>query len=220
MHMTERPNLSDEVAGSIRERIVDGRLADGQRLNEVHLAAELGISRTPLREALGRLVAEGALEGRPRHGYFVRPLSVGEFEQITAIRPILDPAALRLAGLPRPAQIARLEKLNSKLAMAAPTAALALDDAWHLLLLAHCPNRELVALIETMMRRTRRYELALLREAGGGARAGDEHARIVAALRAGELEAACAALHDNMTGGKAPVIAWLTARNTPKGARR
>ena len=49
------------AADAVRAMIVDGRLADGARINEVHLSAELGVSRTPLREALSRLVSEGAL---------------------------------------------------------------------------------------------------------------------------------------------------------------
>src|SRR5262249_20391625 len=105
----DRANLSDSVAANVREWIVDGRLQAGGRINEVHLAAQLGVSRTPLREALARLAAEGALTLRPRCGYYVCPLSRAEFEQIYPIRALLDPEALRLAGVPSPKRIARLE---------------------------------------------------------------------------------------------------------------
>src|SRR2546421_11300111 len=97
-----RDNISDSVAAELRRRIVDCRLPAGERINEVHLSQQLGVSRTPLREALARLAHEGALETIPRIGYFVRPLTREEFEQIYSIRPILDPEALRLAGLPSP----------------------------------------------------------------------------------------------------------------------
>src|SRR5438552_13883463 len=95
----DRPNLGEALVVTLRERIVDGRLPAGERLNEVHLAASLGVSRTPLREALGRLTAEGALTSSPRLGFFVRPLTAEEFRQIYPIRAILDPEALRLAGI-------------------------------------------------------------------------------------------------------------------------
>src|SRR5256886_12952136 len=89
-----RDNISDSVAAELRRRIVDGRLPAGERINEVHLSRELGVSRTPLREALSRLAAGGALTAVPRFGFFVRPPTSDELEQIYDIRPIRDPAAL------------------------------------------------------------------------------------------------------------------------------
>lgn len=210
--------MSDAAEAAIRAMIVGGRLEGGERLNEVHLAERLGVSRTPLREALNRLVHEGAIEARPRLGYFVKPLMLAEFEQLYDVRPILDPAALKVAGIPDAAQLAALEKLNRKFAAArAPQAALALDDEWHLALLAHCPNRVLIELIENMMLRTRRYELALMRETKNVVQAGDDHDRILEALRAGDLGAACGALERNMRSGRAEIAAWLRAREKRQG---
>jgi DNA-binding GntR family transcriptional regulator len=201
--------------------IVDGEIGPGERLNEVQLAEKLGVSRTPLREALNRLVAEGAVDARPRLGYFVKPLSSEEFDQIYDLRPILDPAALRIAGLPDERRLARLEALNAKLAAERkPERAIALDDAWHLELLAHCRNRALVAMIENVMARTRRYELALMREQKSVADAGDAHSRIIEALRGSDLEAACSTLRSNLEGGKAPIMAWLAARESATKTKR
>ena len=214
-----RDNISDSVAVEVRRRIIDGRLPAGERINEVHLSQELGVSRTPLREALGRLAAEGALTSVPRFGYFVRALTLQEFEQIYDIRPLLDPEALRLAGVPAPKRIELLEKLNRKLAGArSPESAIELDDAWHLELLAGCPNRVLIELIENIILRTRRYELALMRETSNVLRATEDHARILAALSAGDLAAACAALKRNMQTGRAPIVSWLRAREARKRA--
>src|SRR5436309_3064731 len=97
-----RDNISDAVAIELRNMIVDGRFPAGERINEVHLSQQLSVSRTLLREALGRLAQEGALRHVARIGYFVRLLTLEEFEQIYATRPLLDPEALRLAGLPLP----------------------------------------------------------------------------------------------------------------------
>lgn len=200
---------------ALRRMIVDGRLTEGERINEVRLAELLGVSRTPLREALNRLATEGALTARPGHGWFVRPLTVEEFEQLYDIRPLLDPHALRIAGPPAPDRLKRLEKLNRDLEPVADAeAAIDGDDAWHLELLAHCPNRVLVELIETMMLRTRRYELALMREAGHVVRATTHHKQILTALRRGNLEKACAVLKANMQHGKAPILEWLAQRPT------
>ena len=214
---TDRGNISEAAADAVRAMIVDGRLAAGDRINEVRLAQQLGVSRTPLREALSGLVAEGALIARPRLGYFVRPLSLEDFEQIYAIRPLLDPEALRLAGIPSAKCIARLEKLNTELGRAKGVRAIDVDDAWHMELIAHCPNKVLIELIQNIMVRTRRYELALMREKVNLGNAIDDHEKIVAALKAGNLDAACKALQHNMQSGREPIVAWLKQRAARKG---
>jgi DNA-binding GntR family transcriptional regulator len=208
-----RANVSDSVAAAVRRMIVGGELAAGERVNEVRLAERLGVSRTPVREGLSRLVAEGALTATPAIGFRVRPLSLDEFEQLYAIRPLLDPEALRLAGVPAADRLARLEVLNRAfVATSDAEAAIALDDEWHLELIAACPNRVLLELIGNIIQRTRRYELALLREAPNRLQAGEDHERILASLRAGDLAAACAALKANMQSGREPIVAWLKAR--------
>jgi DNA-binding GntR family transcriptional regulator len=210
----QHPNLSDAVEAEIRTQIVDGRLFPGQRLNEVRLARDLGVSRTPLREALNRLTAEGALEARPRLGYFVKPLSLDEFNQIYDLRPILDPAALRMAGVPSRRRLAQLERLNATLLKVRDgEAVIAADDAWHFALLAHCENTVLLDQIRIVGLRTRRYELALLRERGAASVATDHHAHILAALHGNDLEAACAHLKENLEWGKPAIAAWLKARS-------
>lgn len=212
----QRGNISEAAADTVRAMIVDGRLAAGDRINEVRLAQQLGVSRTPLREALSGLAAEGALSSVPRIGYFVRPLTLDEFEQIYDIRPLLDPEALRLAGVPDEKRIAGLEKLNADLARAKGLRAIEIDDAWHIELIAGCPNRVLIEMIENMIVRTRRYELALMREQKNVDVATQDHDRIVAALRAGDLKAACDALKQNMQSGREPIVAWLKQRARAK----
>lgn len=198
--------------------IVSGSLKDGTRINEVKLAEHLSVSRTPLREGLGRLVANGVVRAEPRRGFFVEPMSVTEFEQIYDIRPILDPEALRLAGIPSSSQIRRLERLNSKMMAAkTPSAAIDIDDQWHLELLAKCPNRVLVDLIAQIIARTRRYEHALFRETQAVWTASQDHERILSALRDSDLTGACAMLKRNMQSGKAPILEWLKNRTIDQG---
>src|SRR5687767_8917046 len=110
--VADRPNLSDELASTVRDMILDGGLPAGERVNEVHLAARLGVSRTPVREALSRLVSEGAVTIVPRLGFFICPLTAEEVEDIYPMRALLDPAALRLAGIPPRAKLERLKTLN------------------------------------------------------------------------------------------------------------
>ena len=208
-----RETISDAVTDRVRTMIVDGELPAGERINEVHLSLRLGVSRTPLREALNRLASEGTLSNAPNHGYSVRPLTMADFEDVYAIRPLLDPEALRMAGIPPREHLARLDHLNKQLARARdPEAAMMLDDEFHLGLVADCPNATLIELIALMIRRTRRYEIALMRENKNVLHATREHDRILTALKKGDLEAACAALKQNMQSGAGPIRAWLKVR--------
>jgi DNA-binding GntR family transcriptional regulator len=211
--MAGRHNIVDSLVDTLRLLIVDGELPAGGRVNEVQLATHLGVSRTPLREALNRLVSEEALFSVPRIGYYVRPLSVEELQQIYAIRPLLDPEALRLSGIPPAPRMKRLRLLNREIARAeSPNEIIALDDQWHLELIADCPNQVLVGLIRQFMRRTNRYELALMREQRNVRGATVEHEQILAALQDGHLKPACEALRRNMQSGFAPLMAWMEAR--------
>jgi DNA-binding GntR family transcriptional regulator len=205
-----RRTITESVADHVREMIVDGRLEAGTRVNEVHLAAALGVSRTPLREALMKLTSEGALVSVPQIGFQVAPLSVAELEQIYPIRGILDPEALRLAGIPSAERMRRLVELNAQMRKTRGAAAIiAVDDEWHRELVAACPNRVLLALIEQFMRRTRRYELAYMREQKNVAATTHHHDLILKHLRNGDLRGACAAVRQNMQIGMDPIARWL-----------
>jgi DNA-binding GntR family transcriptional regulator len=210
MQSKGRQNISADVAEQIRDMIAYGALPAGSRINEVLLSEQLGVSRTPLREALATLVSEGALENRPRKGNFVRPLTREEFESIYAIRPILDVEALKLSGIPRPEDLDRLDELNEKL-RAAKTARtrIARDDDWHLLLVRNCGNQVLIDLVRQFIYRTRRYEIAYLQSSNNASTAYEEHRAIIQALRAGDLAAACSGLKQNLTSGVGPILDWL-----------
>jgi DNA-binding GntR family transcriptional regulator len=205
--------MSEQLANIVRQMIVDGVIPAGSRINEVHLARDLGVSRTPLREAIARLVREDTLATVPRVGAFVRPLTIEEFEQIYPIRALLDPEALRLAGLPSRERINRLERLNARIDAAKdPDNIIALDDEWHLLLIEGCPNKVLIDLIQKFMRRTRRYELALMRERQQVDVATGTHREIIAKLRDGDIEAAASILKRNLETGGDPIRRWLLER--------
>jgi DNA-binding GntR family transcriptional regulator len=211
----DRRNISDELANRIRQMIVDGEIAAGSRINEVHLARDLGVSRTPVREAIARLLREDTLVAIPRLGAFVKPLTVEEFDQIYGIRNLLDPEALRVAGVPPEQQLRRLERINAKIEAAIdPDAIIDLDDQWHLLLIEHCPNKVLLDLIRDFMRRTRRYELALMRERQQVDVATETHAQIMTALHRGDLDRAVALVKRNMESGREPIRSWLIERES------
>ncbi|MCA9727864.1 MAG: GntR family transcriptional regulator [Candidatus Eisenbacteria bacterium] len=216
---SHRPNLSTDIAAELREWIFDGRLPAGGRINEVRLAASLGVSRTPLREALAGLTREGALLAVPRKGLSVRELTAAEARDIYPIRSYLDPEALRLSGLPPADGIARLVSLHEELASATDVRrAIELDDEWHRVLWADCPNPVLVELIEQFMLRTHRYELAAMRERRVLRKSSGSKAAIVDALRNADLPQACQLLRQSLERGVIPVLEWLEQRNADAGS--
>jgi DNA-binding GntR family transcriptional regulator len=194
--------------------IVTGDLADGERINEVHLAKSLKISRTPLREGLGVLVAEGFVDTIPRRGFFVKPLSAEEFRHLFDLRPLLDPHGLRISSDFSDRQIDRLMRANDDFLSAKDgQSAVRADVKFHRLLLVNCPNLILLDLIDTLINRTARYELALFRETDRLPVAGTEHATIISALRSRDINSAADGLRDNLTSGKEPILEWLSRRS-------
>lgn len=94
----KRMRLVDDAAGALREAILTGELPPGTRLNQVQLASQLGISRTPLREALMKLEQEGLIELLPVGGLRVKVLALDEAVELYDIREVLDGLAARLAA--------------------------------------------------------------------------------------------------------------------------
>lgn len=91
-------NASAAASEVIREAIIDGRLAPGQRLKEEELAGELGISRTPVREALLMLQSEGLVESVPKRGATVRSYAVDDLDDMYQLRALLEGYAARRAA--------------------------------------------------------------------------------------------------------------------------
>src|SRR6476469_2106247 len=91
-------SVVDHVYAALRERILAGDLPRGTRLRQASLAAALGVSRTPLREALRRLSTEGLVEFSPNRGATVSELDFGDLRHAWAARVALEPGAARLAA--------------------------------------------------------------------------------------------------------------------------
>lgn len=108
--MTRTVTSAERAAVALREMILHGALAPGARLGEVELAERLGVSRTPVREALSRLAAEGLVEVTPNRGARVASWSVAELQGVFDVRSTLEPR-LTAAAVPR-ATAADLDELD------------------------------------------------------------------------------------------------------------
>ena len=201
--MISRAPLRDQVYLDLLQRLQRGAIAPGSRIRDTDIARQLGVSRTPVREALIRLAREGALHAEVGRGFRVRSLATDELREAGAILAVLEPLALdlvpefsaeRLASLGAIAR--RLEQTRGDI-----DACIELDDEWHRLLLTDCPNRQLLTLIEMLRQTPRRYLRHYLQQAGRLSLSTVHHGRIAEALRRGDRAAARALLERRWTKG-------------------
>jgi len=212
--MIERSDIASQVAEEVRHLIVRGELAGGARINETHLATRLKVSRTPIREALRRLVGEGAVVSLPNLGFFVTEMSESELDEVYTLRPQLDVVALRMGGLPSAKVLLDMKRVNSALAKTKSAAdAVDLDNRWHRLLLSGCRNALLLDFIEKLVDRTRRYELLLFEDGAQRAAAAAQHSQIMRAVETDNLDQVCAALVGNLTRGEAPLRSAVAVKS-------
>src|SRR6266852_9187131 len=93
----ERQTVASATTRALREKILSGEIGDGEQLRQDALAAEYGVSRIPLREALRQLEAEGLVSFYPHRGAVVSTLSLAEIEELFEIRALIEPDMLRRA---------------------------------------------------------------------------------------------------------------------------
>jgi DNA-binding GntR family transcriptional regulator len=115
-----RRQLSDEVASYVRELITSGRLRTGDFIRQEHIADELGLSSTPVREALLTLKGEGFVELKPRRGFVVAPLSASDIRDLFTAQAILAGELVsRAVSRIEPAGLRELEEVHKALCAAA-----------------------------------------------------------------------------------------------------
>jgi DNA-binding GntR family transcriptional regulator len=147
--------LSELVLAELRRAIISGRLRPGERLVEARLAATLGVSRNPVREALRTLEGEGFVDLRPRRGARVTVPSRASADELFEVRGALEELAAGLAARRRTSpQMARLEDLVQRGAIAVQAGELAdlptLNTRFHAALCDAAANVQLTALIEPL----------------------------------------------------------------------
>jgi len=206
----ERRTLRSQVRDELLERMRNGDVRPGEGVNEVQLAAELGVSRTPLREALIELETEGQVERVDGKGFRFRPLSRTELQELAPIMAVLEGFAIELIPLDRLRQIgAMLSDAAAEFNQSLVQHALVItkDDEWHGAMVAECPNSQLLDMIAATRRVIHRYESLLVPEDAMIDRVAAEHARIAERLAAGDVPGAQAGLRDNWIGGIQRIIA-------------
>lgn len=210
--LRSRSQLSDEVAAHVRELIMSGRVRPGEFLRLDQLAADLGVSVTPVREALAALRGEDMVELEPSRGYVVAPLSrediedlfglqaqlAGEVAARAAVRTTrevldeLDAAQKALAAALRSVDTAEVERLEYEFHRVLNRSAGARKLSWFLRSAARYLPQHFYSSDPGWRRSVRR-----------------DHAAILEALRAGDAEAARTAMEQHVTEGGHRLLAHL-----------
>lgn len=205
----ERKNLRSQVREELLARMRSGAVQPGEGINEVQLAGELGVSRTPLREALIALESEGQITSENGKGFRFVPLSASEFEDLAPVMAALEGLALELSPVERLREIGgRLSVLAAEFDQEVVEHSLVVtkDDEWHGIMLSACPNLRLLDVIASVRGAFHRYESLLVPNDVMVERVAAEHAAIAERLEAGDVPGAVQALKANWMHGMQRIL--------------
>jgi DNA-binding GntR family transcriptional regulator len=210
-------NAADSVYQTLREAIVGGQLHPGDSLIEWHVARQFGTSRTPVREALLRLEAEGLAYRVPRRGLVVRRISEHEIHEVYSVRVALEALAAREAAAEAlPSDIARLRWANQRLAeamAAADYAAVpALSNEFHQALASAAHNAMLLRFIMQAQDWTRRVGTPTVSLPGRRGAAVREHDALIEAIAARDADSAERLAREHMLTGREFQLATFRRR--------
>ena len=192
--------VADQAAEALRRKIMSGELAEGCSLRQDALAAEFGISRIPLREALVQLEGEGLVRIVAHKGAVVAGLSIDEISELFMLRSVLEPLLLKKSA-PKltPDDYARLDAIlaDYKVELLAQhtTRWRELNTRLHEVLLSRADQPRTAAIVATLLQQTDRYtRMQLSLSADSIRQAQQEHEELVALCRAGDVRGAAALL--------------------------
>jgi DNA-binding GntR family transcriptional regulator len=202
----QRTLLRDHAFHALRAAIVDGTLTPGEKLVDTELCAWLGVSRTPVREALAHLEKTGLVQIQPGRRTVVAPLDARAAVEAQAVAASMHELAARSAvPLLAGEHVAAMETANERFERALlendVEAAIAADDAFHRVFVELAGNRMVAAILDDvtpLLRRMERVRFAAL----AGRSSVDQHRSIVELARASDAEGTAAVVRAN----------WLTLR--------
>jgi DNA-binding GntR family transcriptional regulator len=209
--LIDRTPLRDQIYREVLALVYRGELLSGARVRDTDLARRLGVSRTPVREALLRLAREGVLHADMGRGFSVRSLDAAEMRETGTILSRLECLALELAGDISSDRLAQLSRIDGELAATRGDVdrSVDLDEAWHRTLLEGCPNLRLRTMISTLWQVPSRYMRAYLRDAGRVTLSTQHHARILEALRRHDRATAEQRFRHHWERGMEELGAWI-----------
>lgn len=211
--------LRETVCEALRNAIKRGILEPGERLMEVQLAEELGISRTPVREAIRKLEQEGYVIMMPRRGTYVSSVSVKDIKEIFEIRSALETLSAELATMRiEPEELEKLRTLLSEIEGHIQRKDIdkivATDIEFHGLLYQVSRNERLVAIISNLMEQLARFRTLSMSYPGRLQETLAEHREMVEAIAAGDVDAARDAAERHMQQAEETLLKAMRTNKT------
>lgn len=214
INMNEYLPLRDVVFNTLRQAILKGELKPGERLMEIQLAERLGVSRTPVREAIRKLELEGLVLMIPRKGAEVAEITVKDLEDVLEVRAALEELAVKDAcDNIGEEELAELEKANREFAEVLKgddlIACVHADMKFHEIIYDATNNKRLLQILNNLREQMYRYRMEYLKDRSTHATLLKEHQDIVMALRGKEKKKAGDAICIHIENQKVSIVSSL-----------
>lgn len=219
-----RQTVTHQATEALRERILRGVYSDDTPLRQDALAAELGVSRIPIREALRQLEAEGLVVFNPHRGAVVSSLSVDEIDELFELRAQIESDLVRRA-IPRAAveHISRAKEILKAYEAAFRSGEVAewgkLNWEFHSTLYAPADRPFTMAIIQRLHQQSDRYLRMQLVLTHGESRAIDEHRAILAAVADKDVKQAVSLMRQHILGAGRQLVTFVSAEREAEEAR-
>lgn len=217
LQMNDYLPLRDVVFHTLRQAILRGELKPGERLMEIHLAQKLGVSRTPVREAIRKLELEGLVRMIPRKGAVVAEITISDLEDVLEVRMALEELAVKLAcRMLTPEQLDEIgglaDEFEQTLYGEDVGACAQADMRFHEAIYAATGNGRLVQILNNLREQMYRYRMEYLKDRDAHQQLVQEHAEILEALADRDVERALEASGRHIERQKEHIIGVLNAK--------
>ncbi len=203
--------LRDIVFNTLRDAIINGDLEPGERLIEISLAETLGVSRTPVREAIRELENEGLVVMTPRKGAEVAKISHSDLTDVLEVRRVLEALAIELAcekitDEELEALEVNLKEFKECIEDGTPAELSALDEAFHDIIYHATGNKRLIQILNNLRKQMYRYRFVYIKGINHKETLHSEHSRIIVALKSHDKSKAASAILDHIDNQKKAIL--------------
>ena len=220
--MNEYLPLRDVVFQTLRQAILRGELEPGERLMEIHLADRLGVSRTPIREAIRKLELEGLVVMIPRRGAIVASITEKDLKDVLEVRRTLEVMAAEIAcDRITPELLDELAEAGEEFRKDSDdyTSLAAADVKFHDIIYAATDNQRLISILNNLREQMYRYRLEYLKDTHSHEKLDGEHQAIFENIRNGDKEAVCTMVGQHIDNQKEAILAAIRENEKKKAEK-
>lgn len=215
--------LRDVVFYTLREAILKGELEPGERLMELDLAEKLGVSRTPIREAIRKLELEGLVKMAPRKGAEVAEITLDDLTDVLEVRKNLEDLAVELAcKKSTPEDIEQMKKCHENFKEALKSEDLTImaeaDEAFHNVIYNTTRNKRLMQILNNLREQMYRYRLEYIKDKRKRNTLVEEHSEIIQAISNKNVEEAKKAIRTHIVNQENTIVFNITDAKTAKNS--